>query len=368
MKLMIVLGTRPEIIRLSEVIKLANSHCELVLVHTGQNYDYELKQVFFDDLGLPAPNYFLSCNGQNPCEVIGQVISRSYEAMQESNPDALLVLGDTNSCLSAYSAKRLKIPVFHMEAGNRCFDQRVPEEINRKIVDTLADINLPYSQISRSYLISEGVDPSRIIVTGSPMYEVLHANRTRIEECTILKALGLEREKYLVVSVHREENVDNERNFLGILKGLNELASTLDKKIIFSVHPRTRNKIDKLNFRLNDKIILSKPLGFLEYNNLQRNSLFVVSDSGTIFEEASILGFRAMSLRQTHERPEAFEQSGVILCSPNVKSMLSASTLLGKMPIPTKIPLDYSRDDVAEKVLKIVFSYVDHVNFYSWHK
>jgi UDP-N-acetylglucosamine 2-epimerase (non-hydrolysing) len=368
MKLMIVLGTRPEIIRLSEVIKLVNSHCELVLVHTGQNYDYELNQIFFDDLGLPAPHHFLGCSGENPCEVIGQVISRSYDVMRENTPDALLVLGDTNSCLSAYSAKRLKIPIFHMEAGNRCFDQRVPEEINRKIVDTLADVNLPYSQISRSYLISEGFDPSRVIVTGSPMYEVLNANSTRIEECNVLEKFSLEKGNYIVVSVHREENVDNENNFDSVLNGLNQIASKLDKKIIFSAHPRTRSKINKLNFQLDSRIMLSKPLGFFEYNNLQRNSLFVISDSGTIFEESSILSFRAMSLRQTHERPEAFEASGVLLCSPNVESMLSASGLLGNLPIPSEIPIDYSRNNVAEKILKIIVSYVDHVNFYSWHR
>lgn len=368
MKLMIVIGTRPEIIRLSEVIKLANSYCELILVHTGQNYDYELNQIFFDELGLPAPHHFLGCSGQNPCEVIGQVISRSYGVMQDTNPDAVLILGDTNSCLSAYSAKRLKIPVFHMEAGNRCFDQRVPEEVNRRIVDALADINLPYSQISRSYLISEGVDPSRIIVTGSPMYEVLYAHNSRIQSCDILKKFNLEKGDYIVVSVHREENVDNEKNLRNILTGLNEIATQLNKRIIFSAHPRTRDKINKLKFSMNERIILSKPLGFFEYNNLQQNSLFVISDSGTIFEEASISSFRAMSLRQTHERPEAFETSGVLLCTPNVESMLSLSLLLQKLSIPTEIPVDYTRMNVAEKVIKIIYSYVGHVNFYSWHK
>lgn len=368
MKLMIVLGTRPEIIRLSEILKLAKKYFEVQLVHTGQNYDYELNQVFFENLGIYAPDHYLNASGQNACDTVGQIISKSYEVMQQNTPDALLVLGDTNSCLSAYSAKRLKIPVFHMEAGNRCFDQRVPEEINRKIVDSLADVNLPYSQISRSYLLAEGFDPAHIIVTGSPMYEVLNSNMSQIESSTILKKMGFNKGQYIVASVHREENVDNSAVLREILSGLNQITVQHDLPVLFSVHPRTRNKVQQLNFKLNKNIIMSKPLGFFDYNYLQCNSTFVISDSGTIFEEASILNFKALALRQTHERPEAFESSGVLLCSPGSLSMSEAASLIQKLPASKELPLDYSRVNVAEKVIKIIFSYVDHVNYYSWHK
>lgn len=365
---MVVVGTRPEIIRLSMVINAIHESFELILVHTGQNYDYELNEVFFQDLKLPKPHYFLNCNGKNACGTVGEIISKTHDVMCDERPDALLILGDTNSCLSAYSAKRLKIPVFHMEAGNRCFDQRVPEEINRKIVDAISDFNLPYSQISRSYLINEGFDPANICVTGSPMAEVLQNFRHQIENSEILDKYNLERKNYIVLSLHREENVEDACCLTQVFSALNQIIDDTNVRVYFSAHPRTRKRLQELQINLHENIIFSRPVGFFDYIKLQMNSLVTFSDSGTIFEESTILGFPAVSVRQTHERPEAFEVSGPVLASPRLNDLINAFKYVTSIPQHHEVPVDYKPTNVSEKVVKIILSYTGYINFYKWHK
>ena len=311
-KLMTIIGTRPEIIRLSEIIKKNDKYFDQVLVHTGQNYDYSLNQIFFEDLGLREPDYYLNAIGRNLGETIGNIIAKSYSLMVDINPDALLILGDTNSCLSAISAKRLHIPIFHMEAGNRCFDYRVPEEINRKIVDHIADINLTYSEIAREYLLREGIPADQIIKTGSPMREVLNYYNGEINKSKALEKLNLTPNEYFLVSAHREENVDSPEKLKIFINILNKISDKYDLPIIVSTHPRTRNRMDKLNVEISNNVYFMKPFGFLDYVSLQKNARVVLSDSGTITEESSILNFPALNLREVHERPEGFEEAAVM--------------------------------------------------------
>ena len=313
MKVLTVVGTRPEIIRLSRVMVALDRTVDHKIVHTGQNYDYELNQVFFEDLEIRKPDYFLNAAGRNACETVGQIIAKVDDVLAEVNPDALLVLGDTNSCLAAYPAKRRKVPVFHMEAGNRCFDQRVPEEINRKIVDHISDINMPYSTISRDYLLREGLPPDRVIKTGSPMYEVLHHYLPKIEASNVLTRLNLKNEEYFVISAHREENIDAPDQFAKLVEVLNGLATKFGKRVIVSTHPRTRKKIDSSGAKLDGRVELMKPLGLCDYVKLQIHAKVVLSDSGTISEESSILNFPALNIRNAHERPEAFEEASVMM-------------------------------------------------------
>jgi UDP-N-acetylglucosamine 2-epimerase len=318
MKVMTVVGTRPEIIRLSRVMAALDRYVEHVIVHTGQNYDYELNEVFFEDLEIRRPDCFLEAAGKTACETVGQIIARIDDMLGEVKPDALLILGDTNSCLAAYPAKRRKIPVFHMEAGNRCFDQRVPEEINRKIVDHISDINMPYSSISREYLLAEGLPPDRVIKTGSPMYEVLHYYMPKIEAADVLQRLKLENENYFVISAHREENIDDPCQFAKLIEVLNGLAKTYGLRIVVSAHPRTRKRIDAEGVKLHSLVELMKPLGFCDYVKLQMNARAVLSDSGTITEESSILNFPALNIRNAHERPEGMEEGAIMPCHRSV--------------------------------------------------
>ncbi|MDB4458825.1 UDP-N-acetylglucosamine 2-epimerase (non-hydrolyzing), partial [bacterium] len=313
MKIATIIGTRPEIIRLSRVMAALDHHFEHLIIHTGQNYDYELNQVFFENLEIRKPDYFLEAAAETAAETIGQVISRTDAALAELAPDAVLILGDTNSCLAAISAKRRKIPVFHMEAGNRCFDQRVPEEINRKIVDHIADINMPYSQISRDYLLREGIPPDRVIKTGSPMYEVLNYYLPKILQSDILQRLGLDEKGYFLISVHREENIDSQEQFTKLFQVLNRLAETYNIPIVVSTHPRTRKKIEATDVTVDSRVKFLKPFGFFDYNHLQMNARVVLSDSGTICEESSILNFPAINLRNAHERPEGMEEAIVMM-------------------------------------------------------
>lgn len=370
LKVMTVVGTRPEIIRLSRVLAALDRHTRHVLVHTGQNYDYELNQVFFEDLGLRTPDHFLGAAGATAAETVGSIIARVDGVLAAESPDALLVLGDTNSCLAAYPAKRRKIPIFHMEAGNRCFDQRVPEEINRRIVDHLADINLPYSQISRDYLLREGVPPDRVIVTGSPMYEVLTHYQARIAASDVLTRLGLEREKYFVVSCHREENVDAPDQFQRFVDLLNGLAGRFPHRVIVSTHPRTRKRIEERGARFADSISLLKPLGFCDYVHLQTHAVAVLSDSGTITEESSILNFPAVNLREAHERPEGMEEGTVILAGMELDNVLRALALLESQPRGDhrllRLVADYAAPNVSDKVLRLILSYTHYVNRTVW--
>lgn len=372
LKVMTVLGTRPEIIRLSRVIAVLDRECDHILVHTGQNYDYELNQVFFEDLEIRRPDRFLEAAGTTACETIGRIIERMDVILNQDHPEALLVLGDTNSCLAAYPAKRRKIPIFHMEAGNRCFDQRVPEEINRKIVDHIADINLPYSSISREYLLREGLAPEWIIKTGSPMYEVLHHYLAKIQKSNILEKLKIKADEYFVVSAHREENVDSPSHFEGLIKILNGLATDFGKKVVVTTHPRTRKIIESQKPKLASGILLEKPLGFCDYVKLELHAAAVLSDSGTITEESSILNFPALNIRDAHERPEGMEEAAVMMTGmdyENVKRGLAV--LVSQQPGIIRwrrIVADYEVPNVSEKVLRIILSYTDYINRTVWHK
>ncbi|APZ49245.1 UDP-N-acetylglucosamine 2-epimerase (non-hydrolyzing) [Jeotgalibaca sp. PTS2502] len=369
LKVMTVVGTRPEIIRLSAVInKLEESEAiEHILVHTGQNYDYELNEVFFEDFKLRKPDYFLNAAVGTAIETIGNIFLKIDPILEEVQPEALLVLGDTNSCLTAIAAKRRHIPIFHMEAGNRCFDQRVPEETNRKIVDHTADINLTYSDIAREYLLREGLPADRIIKTGSPMFEVLNTRKEDIENSDVLNHLGLEKDNYFVVSAHREENITSDKNFLGLVESLNAIAEEYDMPVIVSTHPRTRNKIEEKGIKFHKNIQLLKPLGFNDYNNLQINSKAVLSDSGTISEESSILGFRALNIREAHERPEAMEEASVMMVGLDKNRIIQGLIILESQKYGTlKKVVDYSMPNVSEKVLRIIVSYTDYVNRMIW--
>ena len=365
MKVMTIVGTRPEIIRLSRVMAALDRHVDHVIVHTGQNYDYELNQVFFDDLEIRKPDVFLEAAGAGAIETIGNTLIMADKAMAEHQPDAVLILGDTNSCLSAISAKRRKIPVFHMEAGNRCFDQRVPEEINRRIVDHTADINLPYSTISRDYLLREGIPPDRVVKTGSPMYEVLNHYRSKIEGSDILQRLNLEPGSYFVISAHREENIDLGQ-FDRLVDTLNGVAEVYGKRMIFSTHPRTRNRIEKEGLTLNPLIENLKPMGFCDYNKLQMNAFAVLSDSGTISEEASILNFPALNIREAHERPEGMEETAAIMTGLNRQNVLDSLKVIADQPRGGERLIrevsDYSMPNVSEKVVRIILSYTHYIN------
>lgn len=371
LKVMTVVGTRPEIIRLASVMnKLEESEAvEHVLVHTGQNYDYELNEVFFDDFNLRKPDYFLDAAVGTAVETIGHILIKVDKVLEEVQPDALLVLGDTNSCLSAIAAKRKKIPIFHMEAGNRCFDQRVPEETNRKIVDHTADINLTYSSIAREYLLKEGLPADRVIKTGSPMYEVLHSKLDEIKKSNVLEKLGLEKDHYFVVSAHREENINSEVNFRALMDSLNAVAKKYDMPVLVSTHPRTRKMIEEKNVSLHENIILSKPLGFIDYNALQVNAKVVLSDSGTISEESSILGFKALNIREAHERPEAMEEASVMMVGLSEERIMQGLAVLDTQDSETlREVYDYSMPNVSDKVLRIILSYTDYVNRVVWRK
>jgi len=361
-KVMTVVGTRPEIIRLSAVIKKLNNSESInhILVHTGQNYDYELNEVFFKDFNLKKPDYFLNGATGNAIETIGNLLIKIDSILEKEKPDAFLVLGDTNSCLTAIAAKRRHIPIFHMEAGNRCFDQRVPEETNRKIVDHIADINLPYSSIAREYLLREGFPADRIIKTGSPMYEVLMYKKKDIDNSDILERLGLNKSEYFLVSAHREENI-NTNNFYHLIVALNTLAETYNLPIVISTHPRTRKMFEEKNVKFNPLIKTLKPLGFIDYNKLQLEAKIVLSDSGTISEESSILKFSALNIRETHERPEAMEETAVIMVGLNIDRILQGIKVLESQSNKVNEILDYSSDDVSSKILKIIISYVDYV-------
>ena len=374
LKVVTVVGTRPEIIRLSRVICAldASEAVEHILVHTGQNYDYELNEVFFEDLGIRKPNYFLNAAGTNATTTAGQILINIDAVLEEINPDSFLVLGDTNSCLCAIAAKKRKIPIFHMEAGNRCFDQRVPEETNRKIVDHIADINMTYSDIAREYLLREGLSADRIIKTGSPMFEVLHHNLSEIKNSEVLQNLKLEKGKYFVVSAHREENISSDKNFRGLMESLNIIADKYGYPVIVSTHPRTRNMIEKKQIKTHNGIQFLKPLGFHDYNALQINSYTVLSDSGTINEESSILNFRALNIRDAHERPEAMEEASVMMVGMNSERILQGLFQLGIQKVDTERNFrkvaDYSMPNVSEKVVRIILSYTDYVNRVVWSK
>lgn len=374
LKVLTVVGTRPEIIRLScTLIALDKSEAiEHVLVHTGQNYDYELNEIFFDDLGLKKPDYFLEAAGKNAAETIGKILIKIDPILEKENPDAFLVLGDTNSCLCAIPAKKRKIPVFHMEAGNRCFDQRVPEETNRKIVDHVSDINLTYSSIAREYLLREGLSPDRVIKTGSPMYEVLQKFLPKIETSAVLKDLGLEKNKFFVVSSHREENISNPKNFKGLIDSLNQIAEIYDYPIIVSTHPRTRNMLNIKDMKTHENIQFLKPLGFSDYNALQMHSFAVLSDSGTISEESSILNFPALNIRDAHERPEAMEEASVMMVGLNPERIIQGLTVLTTQGRGVnrnfREVYDYSMPNVSDKIVRIILSYTDYINRVVWSK
>ncbi len=370
LKVMTVVGTRPEIIRLSRVLAALDRYFDHILVHTGQNYDFELNEVFFEDLGIRKPDYFLEAAGSNAAETIGNTIIRLDPILEKEEPEALLVLGDTNSCLAAIPAKRRKIPIFHMEAGNRCFDQRVPEETNRKIVDHISDINLTYSDIAREYLLREGLPPDRVIKTGSPMFEVLNYYGEKIDSSDVLQRLGLRRHDYFVVSAHREENIESDRNFGKLVAILNTLAETYGKRIIVSTHPRTRNRIQQMGVSFADEVELLKPLGFCDYVHLQKNGYAVLSDSGTINEESSILNFPALNIREAHERPEGMEEAAVMMTGLEVDRILQGLKILENQPRGEERMLrrvaDYSMPNVAEKVVRIIVSYTDYVKRTVW--
>ncbi len=370
MKVATVVGTRPEIIRLSCVIPALDRHMDQVLIHTGQNYDYELNGIFFRDLGIRKPDFFLDAAGKSAAETIGNVIIKSDVVFGEVQPDAMLVLGDTNSCLAAIAAKRRKIPIFHMEAGNRCFDERVPEEVNRKIVDHISDINMPYSDISREYLLREGIPPDRIIKTGSPMYEVILRHRAEIDQSDVLQRLGLSQYEYFVVSSHREENIDHPGHFSNLVKILNGLAGRFRLPVVVSTHPRTQKRIDEERVALKPEVRLLKPLGFCDYVQLEMSAKATLSDSGTITEESSILNFPALNIRDAHERPEGMEEASVVLTGLSLDRVLDGLRLLDSQArngIRTlNMVRDYSVPNVAEKVVRIILSYTDYVNRYVW--
>lgn len=374
LKVMTVVGTRPEIIRLSRVLARLDEHCEHILVHTGQNYDYELNQVFFDDLDIRKPDYFLNSatGSKGAANTIGNLISSVDEVLADVRPEALLVLGDTNSCLSVIPAKRRQIPIFHMEAGNRCFDQRVPEETNRRIVDHTADINLTYSSIAREYLLREGLAPDQVIKTGSPMFEVLDHYRPRIEASDVLDRLSLEVGQYFVVSAHREENIESKRSFTRLVETLNGVAEDYDLPVIVSTHPRTQSRINATGSIFHDKVRLLKPLGFHDYVKLQLSARAVLSDSGTINEESSILNFPALNLREAHERPEGMEEAAVMMAGLDVERVRQGLSILETQPRGEKRGLrlvgDYSMPNVSDKVVRIIHSYTDYVNRVVWKK
>lgn len=372
LKVVTVVGTRPEIIRLScTLIALdQNDAIDHILVHTGQNYDYELNEIFFEDLGLRKPDHFLEAAGKNATETIGNILITIDPILEIENPDAFLVLGDTNSCLCAIPAKKRKIPVFHMEAGNRCFDQRVPEETNRKIVDHVADINLTYSSIAREYLLREGLSPDRVIKTGSPMFEVLNKFKSNIENSGILEKLGLEKQKFFIVSAHREENISNPKNFNGLIETLNQIAEKFDYPVIVSTHPRTRNMLNSKNVKTHKNIQFLKPLGFNDYNALQMHSFAVLSDSGTISEESSILNFHALNIREAHERPEAMEEASVMMVGLSPERIMQG---LAALSVQQRNPernfrsvYDYSMPNVSEKIVRIIISYTDYIKRVVW--
>jgi len=372
LKVMTVMGTRPEVIRLSRVMAALDRCMTQIIVHTGQNYDYELSQVFFEDLEIRKPDHFLEAAGKTACETVGKVIACVDDVLVKENPDALLVLGDTNSCLAAYPAKRRKIPVFHMEAGNRCFDQRVPEEINRKIVDHISDINMPYSSISREYLLREGLPSDRIIKTGSPMYEVLTYYRPKIASSNVLKRLDLVENEYFVLSAHREENIDDPNQFDKLVQVLNGIAEKYNRRIIVSTHPRTRKRIEQKSVYLNPKVELLKPLGFSDYVQLQTMARATLSDSGTITEESSILNFPALNIRNAHERPEGMEEASVMMTGLEPDRILQGLDILETQPRGSKRLLnpvaDYSMPNVSDKVVRIILSYTDYVRRFVWHQ
>ncbi|MFH4530037.1 non-hydrolyzing UDP-N-acetylglucosamine 2-epimerase [Vibrio diabolicus] len=370
LKVMSVVGTRPEIIRLSRVLAKLDEHCEHILVHTGQNYDFELNEVFFNDLGVRKPDYFLNAAGKNAAETIGQVIIKVDEVLEEIKPEAMLVLGDTNSCISAIPAKRRKVPIFHMEAGNRCFDQRVPEETNRRIVDHTADINLTYSTIARDYLLAEGLPADRVIKTGSPMFEVLNHYMPQIDNSDVLERLGLVKGEFFVVSAHREENVDSPKQLAKLAESLNAVAAKYGHPVIVSTHPRTRNRIEAQGIEFHVNIQLLKPLGFHDYNHLQKNAKAVLSDSGTINEESSIMNFPALNLREAHERPEGMEEAAVMMVGLEVERIMQGLQILESQPSGESRLLrrveDYSMPNVSDKVVRIVHSYTDYVKRVVW--
>jgi UDP-N-acetylglucosamine 2-epimerase (non-hydrolysing) len=372
-KVLTVVGTRPEIIKLSRVIAELRAHAQLVLVHTGQNYDYELSEIFFKELGIPKPDYFLNVAGRTPAESIANVIARSDAVMEKERPDAMLILGDTNSCLSVISAKRRKIPIFHMEAGNRCFDLRVPEEINRKIVDHTSDINMPFSEHARRYLLAEGIRPETVIKTGSPVPEVLEHHLAQIEDARTLENLRLSRRNYFIVSSHREENVDDPARLQTLLATLNAVAQQYDRSIIFSCHPRTRKRLAALKRqKLDKRIHFMKPLGFIDYCCLQKNASCVISDSGTLTEETSILNFPAVTIRETHERPEGMDQGTLIMCGLERERVLDAiQVVMDQFQEGARvfqIPPDYEPRNVSKKVVRIILSYIDYVNRTVWRR
>lgn len=370
-KVMTIIGTRPEIIRLSECIKACDRYFNHILVHTGQNWDYTLNQVFFEELGLREPNYYLDAVGSNLGETMGNIIAKSYSVLEKEKPDALLILGDTNSALCAISAKRLKIPIFHMEAGNRCFDQNVPEEINRKIVDHISDINLPYTEHSRRYLLSEGIRKEHIFVTGSPMTEILHKHMDRIHQSRVLEELKLEADQYILVSAHREENIDNEKNFLSLMRALNSIAEKYQLPIIYSTHPRSWKRIEEKGFKFHPLIKQLKPFGFLDYNKLQLNSFCVLSDSGTLSEESAILNFPAVLIRTSTERPEVLDKGSIVIGGINEIDIIQSIAISRQMwenhkhivPVP-----DYGDQNVSLKIVKIIQSFTKIVNHTVWRK
>ena len=372
LKVVSVVGTRPEIIRLSRVLARLDDYCEHVLVHTGQNYDYELNQIFFDDLGVRKPDHFLNAAGSTGAETIGNVIIAVDKVLAEEKPDAMLVLGDTNSCISVLPAKRRKIPTFHMEAGNRCFDMRVPEEINRRIVDHTADINLTYSSIAREYLLREGLPPDMVIKTGSPMFEVINFYREGIEASNVLDRLELKPQQFFVVSAHREENIDSDKNFAALVTTLNAVAEKYQMPVIVSTHPRTQKRVDAMGAQFHPLVRLLKPLGFKDYNKLQLTAKAVMSDSGTINEESSIMNFPALNLRDAHERPEGMEEAAVMMTGMNTERVMQALTILEDQPSGDARILrqvgDYSMPNVSDKVVRIIHSYTDYVNRVVWKK
>jgi UDP-N-acetylglucosamine 2-epimerase (non-hydrolysing) len=365
-----IVGTRPEIIKLSEVMKLLDQHVDHTIIHTGQNYDYELNEIFFEQLGVRKPDYFLDAAKGTPAETIGEIISKTDSLLRNLKPEAVLLYGDTNSCLSVIAAKRLKIPIFHMEAGNRCFDQRVPEEINRKIVDHLSDINLPLSEQARDYLIAEGLKPETVIKIGSPMQEVLLSNMQKIDASNILKDEGLTQNNYFLMSIHREENVDSKENFSNLINAIEGISEEFNLPIIVSTHPRTRKKLEEMQYESSNSLIrFSKPYGFHEYNKLQKEAFCVISDSGTITEEASILKLNAITIRQAHERPEGMDEGTVVMSGLEKNRVLqSIKAVTSNDCPPTKIISDYDVTNVSTKILRIILSYTDYVNRTVWHK
>ena len=372
LKVVTIVGTRPEIIRLACVMKKLDEHCEHILVHTGQNYDYELNEIFFNDLGIRKPDYFLGAAGASSAETIGNVIIAVDIVLAEIQPEALLVLGDTNSCMAVLPAKRRKIPTFHMEAGNRCFDQRVPEEINRRLVDHMADINLTYSSIARDYLLREGLPADMVIKTGSPMFEVLNTYREGIEASDVLERLKLTKHQFFVVSAHREENVDSDKNFLNLVESLDTIAETYQMPVIVSTHPRTQKRVDAMGITFNPLVQLLKPLGFGDYNKLQLCAKAVLSDSGTINEESSIMNFPALNLREAHERPEGMEEAAVIMTGLQKDRIMQSLAIIENQPRDDERLIrkvyDYSMPNVSDKIVRIIHSYTDYVNRVVWKK